>query len=176
MLWDDYGIVSGIMVCFGCLSNSCLPSLCVSQPFTHGFPRADIHELLSPDLLHQIIKGTFKDHLVTWVTEYIKLHHFPAEANQILADIDRRQVLLQLIYLDKHDSSDTFSIAAVPSFPGLHRFPEGRGFKQWTGDDSKALMKVRSNMLIILTVVLNQTSRFIFLQLRGIFLDKWCVQ
>ena len=35
-----------------------------------------------------------------------------------------------------------FSIAAAPSFPGLRRFPEGRGFKQWTGDDSKALMKV----------------------------------
>ncbi|KAK7684399.1 hypothetical protein QCA50_012346 [Cerrena zonata] len=33
-------------------------------------------------------------------------------------------------------------IAAVPSFPGLRRFPQGRGFKQWTGDDSKALMKV----------------------------------
>ncbi|KAJ7589439.1 hypothetical protein C8J56DRAFT_889002 [Mycena floridula] len=33
-------------------------------------------------------------------------------------------------------------IAAVPPFPGLRRFPEGRGFKQWTGDDSKALMKV----------------------------------
>jgi hypothetical protein len=34
-------------------------------------------------------------------------------------------------------------IAAVPLFPGLRRFPEGRGFKQWTGDDSKALMKVK---------------------------------
>ena len=33
-------------------------------------------------------------------------------------------------------------IATVPSFTGLRRFPEGRGFKQWTGDDSKALMKV----------------------------------
>ncbi|PSR72189.1 hypothetical protein PHLCEN_2v11928 [Hermanssonia centrifuga] len=40
-----------------------------------------------------------------------------------MADIDRR-------------------IAALPSFPGLCCFPEGRGFKQWTGDDSKALMKV----------------------------------
>jgi hypothetical protein len=94
-LWDDYGIVSDIMVCYGWLSKSCLPSLCVSQPFTYGFPRADIHELLSPDLLHQIIKGTFKDHLVTWVTDYIKLEHPPAEAKQILADIDRRQVLSQ---------------------------------------------------------------------------------
>ena len=34
------------------------------------------------------------------------------------------------------------SIAVVPSFSGLRHFPEGRGFTQWTGDDSKALMKV----------------------------------
>jgi hypothetical protein len=39
-------------------------------------------------------------------------------------------------------ASVTTRIAAVPLFPGLRRFPEGRGFKQWTGDDSKALMKV----------------------------------
>ena len=32
-------------------------------------------------------------------------------------------------------------MAVVPHFPGLRRFPQGRGFKQWTGDDSKALMK-----------------------------------
>ncbi len=36
------------------------------------------------------------------------------------------------------------SIAAAPPFPGLRRFPHGRRFKQWTGDDSKALMKVRA--------------------------------
>ncbi|KAH9031198.1 hypothetical protein EDB85DRAFT_2074139 [Lactarius pseudohatsudake] len=41
-------------------------------PFTNDFPRADIHESLSPDLLHQIIKGCFKDHLVSWVGDYIK--------------------------------------------------------------------------------------------------------
>ncbi|KAH9954024.1 hypothetical protein BC827DRAFT_1088892, partial [Russula dissimulans] len=33
-------------------------------------------------------------------------------------------------------------ISAVPPFPGLCRFPQGQRFKQWTGDDSKALMKV----------------------------------
>lgn len=37
----------------------------IQQPFTAHFPCADIHLLLSPDLWHQIIKGTFKDHLVT---------------------------------------------------------------------------------------------------------------
>ena len=34
------------------------------------------------------------------------------------------------------------SIALAPSFAGLWRFPEGWNFKQWTRDDSKALMKV----------------------------------
>ena len=33
-------------------------------------------------------------------------------------------------------------IAIVPLFSGLGRFSEGRNFKQWTGDDLKALMKV----------------------------------
>ena len=62
----------------------------LSQPFTNDFPRADIHELLSPDLLHQVIKGTFKDHLVTWVWEYLVLAHGEARANEIMDDIDRR--------------------------------------------------------------------------------------
>ncbi|KAF8961217.1 hypothetical protein BDZ97DRAFT_1664537, partial [Flammula alnicola] len=104
-LWDDYGIVGELL------------------PFTTAFPRADIHELLSPDLLHQIIKGTFKDHLVDWVGQWITQTYPKAEAERILADIDRR-------------------IAVVPSFPGLRHFHEGRGFKQWTGNDSKGLMKV----------------------------------
>ncbi|KAG2035207.1 hypothetical protein BDR03DRAFT_983812 [Suillus americanus] len=81
-LWYEYGIVGDVM------------------PFTNDFARADIHELLSLDLLHQIIKGTFKDHLIDWVGEYLEHMH------------------------------------------GLRHFPEGRGFSQWTGNDSKALMKV----------------------------------
>ena len=39
------------------------------------------------------------------------------------------------------------SIAIAPPFPGLRRFPQGRGFKQWTGNDSKALMKVSISKL-----------------------------
>ncbi|KAJ7110763.1 hypothetical protein C8R43DRAFT_1091601 [Mycena crocata] len=104
-LWDDYGVIPDVL------------------PFTWTFPRADIHELISPDLLHQVIKGTFKDHLVAWVGEYLESVHGASKAKKIMADIDRR-------------------IAAIPPFPGLRRFPEGRGFKQWTGDNSKALMKV----------------------------------
>ena len=34
------------------------------------------------------------------------------------------------------------SISLTPAFPGLQNFHQGHGFKQWTGDDSKALIKV----------------------------------
>ncbi|OSX58501.1 hypothetical protein POSPLADRAFT_1060317 [Postia placenta MAD-698-R-SB12] len=56
-LWEDYGIVGDII------------------PFTNDFPRANINQLMTPDLLHQIIEGTFYDHLVTWVHEYLVLEH-----------------------------------------------------------------------------------------------------
>ena len=59
-------------------------------PFTRDFPRADIYELISSDLLHQAIKGTFKDHLVTWVGEYLEAIHGTAQANPIMDEIDRR--------------------------------------------------------------------------------------
>ncbi|KAJ7808353.1 hypothetical protein B0H13DRAFT_2385878 [Mycena leptocephala] len=104
-LWGSYGIDVDII------------------PFTRDFPRADIHEMISSDLLHQVIKGSFKDHLVTWVGEYLYLEHPKAGADAIMDEIDRR-------------------IAATPAFLCLRRFKQGWRFKQWTGDDSKALMKV----------------------------------
>ncbi|KAG2106772.1 uncharacterized protein F5147DRAFT_746201 [Suillus discolor] len=103
--WDEYGIIANVV------------------PFTNDFPRADIHELLSPDILHQIIKGTFKDHLVDWVGDYLQVTHGARHVAEIMDDIDRR-------------------IAAVAPFTGLRRFPDRHGFRQWTGDDSKALMKI----------------------------------
>ncbi|KAG1816667.1 uncharacterized protein BJ212DRAFT_1446794 [Suillus subaureus] len=105
VLWDEFGLIGDLI------------------PFTNDFPRADIHELLSFDLFHQLIKGAFKDHLVDWVAKYLKAMHGTKWSEEIVSDIDRR-------------------VAAVPSFSGLQHFPQGHDFKQWTGDDSKVLMKV----------------------------------
>lgn len=69
------------------LSSNFYPS---PQPFTHSFKFSDIHCTLSPDPLHQVIKGTFKDHLVEWVNQYLHIAHGETRALAIIADIDRR--------------------------------------------------------------------------------------
>ncbi|KAF9230594.1 hypothetical protein BU15DRAFT_69064 [Melanogaster broomeanus] len=110
MLWDEWGVIADIIL------------------FTSNFPHSDIHALLAPDLLHQLIKGTFKDHLVDWVCSYLEETHGFTHAMEIIDDIDRR-------------------IVAAPPFSGLRHFAEGQGFSQWTGDDLKALMKVYINAI-----------------------------
>ena len=67
------------------------------QPFTHDFLRTDVYDMISPDMLHQLIKGVFKDHLVTWVGEYLLKEHGETRANEILDDIDRRYITVSPI-------------------------------------------------------------------------------
>ncbi|KAI6015152.1 hypothetical protein F5J12DRAFT_904460 [Pisolithus orientalis] len=84
-------------------------------PFTNDFFHTDIHRMLSPDILHQLIKGSFKDHLVDWVEKNLINIHGKTKAEKILDDIDCQ-------------------IAAVAPFTGLQCFPQGWHFKQWTDE------------------------------------------
>ncbi|KAF8200370.1 hypothetical protein BJ912DRAFT_1020063 [Pholiota molesta] len=78
------GVVQGW--CPKCEAN---PKDLDANPFMHGFPCADIHVLLSHDLLHQLIKGAFKDHLVAWVNEYIHKANHESDVLEIIHDIDQ---------------------------------------------------------------------------------------
>ncbi|KAG2054967.1 hypothetical protein BDR06DRAFT_982212 [Suillus hirtellus] len=91
VLWNNWGIINDIM------------------PFTASFPWANIHELLSPDLLHQVIKGLFKDHLVTWVEKYLAKTFGTSKAVAMMAEIDWR-------------------VSAALLFPSLRCFPEATVF------------------------------------------------
>ena len=100
-LWNEYGIVGELV------------------PFTNDFRRADIYELIAPDLLHQIIKGVFKDHLVEWVEKYLRRMHGDTRTNEILDDIDRQYVLLSMASHSWQLTPIHPRIAAMATFPGL---------------------------------------------------------
>jgi len=91
-LWDKYGLVGKVVICF---NQSSLPSAFdwdaqSLEAFTKDIPRADIHELILPDILHQVVKGTFKDHIVDWIQAYIGKVNLENCAQEVLDDIDKQ--------------------------------------------------------------------------------------
>src|SRR6266403_4933548 len=95
-------------------------SLTDTKPFTTNFPRADIHEMLSADILHQLIKGTFKDHLVQWIGDYLLATHGETRANDIMDDIDRRYENQRTSYpCNANRIRQNCSRATIPSTPTI---------------------------------------------------------
>ena len=90
----------------------------IFPPFWAHLPFSNIFQSFTPDLLHQLYKGVFKDHMVKWCTEIISEKELDAW------------------------------FKAMPSYVGLQHFKDGiSGVLQWMGSKHKAMEKVFVGMM-----------------------------
>ena len=139
-LWSDLGICADIIVsCFHLFKFYALHQIFVaihSWIFLGWHPWALV-AWFAPSGNQRHIQGSY----IMWINQYLVEEHGEACAHEIIADIDHQYSILLLQSLIKFWLL-ICRISAVPPFPRLWWFPDGCDFVQWTGDDSKALMKV----------------------------------
>lgn len=137
-LWEGYGIVSDLIVS----SGQELSTSRANDEHSHSPPSFPVQISMSFWRPTSSIKSSKA------LSRIILCHGSPSILSLPIRPLKRKrfwQILIDGMFLNlEHLYSPSLisSIAAAPSFPGLRRFHEGRGFKQCTGDDSKALMKV----------------------------------
>jgi hypothetical protein len=96
------------------------------NPFWADFPLCDIFSSLTPDLLHQLHKGLFGDHVRHWAVDAVKSFRNAGSKGKPRTgeeEIDKRFQLM-------------------PSHPSVRHFHRGlSGISQWTGSEYKDMEK-----------------------------------
>ncbi|KAF9044687.1 hypothetical protein BDP27DRAFT_1434723 [Rhodocollybia butyracea] len=88
--------------------------------FWANLPLCNIFRCITPDILHQLHKGVFKDHLVKWSTEAVACDSKDARKKEI----------------------DT-QFQSMPRHQSLHHFKKGISLiTQWTGNKYKNMEKI----------------------------------
>lgn len=95
------------------------------NPFWVDLPHCNIFQCFTPDILHQLHKGMFKDHMVKWATAAINVD-----------GPDR--------FVDAQQKSEVdHRFQAMTRHPSLQHFKKGISLiSQWTGNEYKNMEKV----------------------------------